>query len=69
MNPHFIGKGSIRVATIAWVHRDGDAPLDGALQGWAAPENDDPDSGVYPVVSVVGGVLSGTFWLSGRLTS
>jgi hypothetical protein len=50
MNPHFEGKGSVRVALTAWVRRDGDTALDGALSGWAAPENDDPESGAYPFV-------------------
>jgi hypothetical protein len=34
----------------ARIQREGDTSLDGAFQGWAAPEGDAADSGAYPFV-------------------
>lgn len=49
VNPHFSGSGRMRVRLTEIVPSD-DFPLDGSIQGWAAPASRDPESGAFPVV-------------------
>lgn len=49
MNPAFNGNGRIKVRVERAIHRDSDTALDGALYGWADPD-DNAESGAYPMV-------------------
>ncbi len=49
-NPHFNGKASMHVRLDSRVHRDSDAALDGAFEGWAMPDADPAGQGAYPFV-------------------
>jgi hypothetical protein len=49
-NPHFTGKSSIRLGLSGSFRREGDSPLDATFQAWADPQQDNPDSGAYPLV-------------------
>ncbi len=48
LNPHFEGKGSIRVALEARVVRAAHTPLDGTFLAWANPPADAATGGDYP---------------------
>jgi hypothetical protein len=50
VTPYFQGKARMTAALINEVSRQSDTPLEGAIQGWASPQNDDPESGAYPFV-------------------
>ncbi len=50
MAPHFRGPARLDVGLTARVHRDDDTVLDGAFHGWADPEGEVADSGLYPFV-------------------
>jgi hypothetical protein len=50
MSPHFSGESLVRVGLTARVNRPGGSALDGAFHGWAAPADDNPESGCYPFV-------------------
>lgn len=50
MNPHFGGQSQVRVGLTHRVNRPNESGLDGALHGWADPEPDDPEGGLYPFV-------------------
>jgi hypothetical protein len=50
MTPHFTGKSRIRVGITTRIIRPGSTPLDGAFHGWVDPADDDPESGMYPLV-------------------
>jgi hypothetical protein len=47
LDPHFTGAGRMRVA-VTRVHWSEEDPLEGSVYGWADPQNDNPESGVYP---------------------
>jgi hypothetical protein len=49
MNPYFNGKSRFEAALTSQVNRS-ESALDGAFHGWAAPKNEDPESGDYPFV-------------------
>jgi hypothetical protein len=50
MNPHFRGKGKMKVCLTNAVKRGG-SEMDGAFHGWADPtEDNNPDTGIYPFV-------------------
>ena len=48
LNPHFEGSARLPVAVVDAV-RDQEHPMDGYVYCWAAPQDDDPESGDYPV--------------------
>jgi len=48
--PFFQGKARMTVALTKEISRKTDTPLEGAIYGWAGPENDNPESGAYPFV-------------------
>lgn len=50
MNPHFSGASRIRVGIEARITRPRGTLLDGALEAWASPSGDSPESGEYPFV-------------------
>jgi hypothetical protein len=50
VTPYFQGKARMTVALTKKISRQADTPLEGAIHGWAAPENDNPESGAYPFV-------------------
>lgn len=50
MNPHFSGESRVRAGLTRRVTRSSGSPLDGAFQGWADPQGDDPENGSYPFV-------------------
>jgi len=50
MNPHFEGKGAMRVAIEARVGRATHTPLDGTFLAWANPPEGAPTGGDYPFV-------------------
>jgi hypothetical protein len=49
LNPYFEGSAGLPVAVVDAV-RDPEHPMDGYVWCWAAPRDDDPESGDYPVV-------------------
>ena len=51
MNPDFSGETRVRAGFPAR-HRSSGSPLDGAFQGWADPQGDDPENGSYPLSSM-----------------
>ena len=50
LNPHFRGKGSMRVGLTREVLRPEGTSLDGAFYAWANPAGSDPESGEFPLV-------------------
>lgn len=50
INPHFSGRGAVRVGVVSVVRRATDTPLDGAFYGHVDPEVHHPESGVCPFV-------------------
>lgn len=51
VNPHFSGPGRVTVGLTGPVRRPEESELDGAMHGWAAPEDAArPESGLYPLV-------------------
>ncbi|MFQ5795765.1 MAG: hypothetical protein ACE5JP_12035 [Candidatus Bipolaricaulia bacterium] len=50
INPHFTGSSVVRVGLTKSVTRSDDTVLDGAFYAWADPEEDDPETGSYPLV-------------------
>ena len=50
LNPHFRGKGLMRVGLVQEVSRPEGTPLDGSFHAWANPPEDDPEEGEFPLV-------------------
>ncbi len=51
LNPHFSGKGSLRVALTERIQRPESTEMEGAFHGWAVdPTDDSPEHGYYPFV-------------------
>jgi len=48
-HPHFTGPSRLRVGVTSVILDDRSA-LDGAIQGWASPTTDDPESGICPLL-------------------
>ncbi len=48
--PCFAGRGRITVRLNARILRSKDTPLEGAFHGWAAPDENDLESGAFPFV-------------------
>jgi hypothetical protein len=50
LNPHFRGRGLMRVGIVEEILRPQGTPLDGAFYAWANPTQSDPDTGEFPFV-------------------
>ena len=50
LNPHFRGKGLMRVGLAHKINRPDGTILDGGFYGWANPSEMDPESGEFPLV-------------------
>jgi hypothetical protein len=50
LNPHFRGKGLMRVGLTEEVPRPEGTCLDGAFNAWANPSESDPETGEFPLV-------------------
>jgi hypothetical protein len=48
MNPHFVGKSTVRVRLTARPDPHSPSPLDGRFHGWADPSDSEEPSGAYP---------------------
>lgn len=49
VNPHFKGRSSFRVGILDLID-DPEFPLDGRIQGWADPSEDDYQNGLFPFI-------------------
>ena len=50
LNPHFRGKGLMRIGLAEKINRPDGTILDGGFYGWANPSDTDPESGEFPLV-------------------
>lgn len=48
VTPYFSGEGRVRVGITALVQHESRSPLDGTIQAWADPEDEDPEKGAFP---------------------
>ena len=49
-NPHFRGRGLMRVGLVQAVSRPDGTPLDGAFRAWANPTEGEPENGDFPFI-------------------
>lgn len=48
-NPHFAGAGRMRIGGVQLISSE-EFPLDGCIHGWADPEDEEAESGLFPLV-------------------
>jgi hypothetical protein len=50
LNPHFTGDSFMRVGLTTKLERPESSTLDGAFRGWASPDGEDAETGLYPFI-------------------